>query len=250
MANEMEAACARQSPGHGSSPTGGLASLDWPMEEQPIERLFAKGESHLTDSELLALVLGSGEGRRRCGTLDLARTLLADHEGLRGLARAGAGELIARKGMGRAKVSRLKAALEIGRRLASHRIQPGGQIRSSRDVYVAFSSRLRDVRKEVFYVVLLDGKNRTIKDVRVSEGSLTMSLVHPREVYHPVIREAAAGVIFVHNHPSGDPSPSPEDIEITRRLAEVGKILGIRVVDHVIVGEDSYTSFAEQGYPL
>jgi DNA repair protein RadC len=103
------------------------------------------------------------------------------------------------------------------------------------------------LRKECFWAVLLNGKNRFLKLVRVSEGSLTASLVHPREVFRPAILEAAAGLLCVHNHPSGDPAPSPEDLQITRRLVEVGRLIGIRVLDHVIVGENEYFSFADEG---
>jgi DNA repair protein RadC len=102
-------------------------------------------------------------------------------------------------------------------------------------------------KRELFYVVLLNNKNRKIRDVKISEGSLTASLVHPREVYNPVIRESAAAVIFVHNHPSGDPAPSPEDIDLTKRLKEVGEVVGVRVLDHVVIGYDRYFSFSDKG---
>ena len=102
-------------------------------------------------------------------------------------------------------------------------------------------------KRELFYVVLLNNKNRKIREVKISEGSLTASLVHPREVYNPVIRDSAAAVIFVHNHPSGDPAPSPEDIDLTRRLKEVGDVMGIRVLDHVVIGHDRFFSFSDKG---
>lgn len=119
--------------------------------------------------------------------------------------------------------------------------------RSSVDIFEYFQPQLEPLKKECFWSVLLDGKNRLISLVRISEGSLTCSLVHPREVFRPAIREAAAGVLFVHNHPSGDPAPSQEDIEITRRLVETGRIIGIRALDHVIIGARDYFSFADRG---
>ena len=124
--------------------------------------------------------------------------------------------------------------------------ESGKALRSSVDVFRHFRDRLEREKREIFYVVLLTNKNRKIRDVKISEGSLTSSLVHPREVYNPVIRESAAAVIFVHNHPSGDPNPSPEDLEITRRRKEVGEVMGVRVLDHVVIGHDRYFSFSDK----
>jgi DNA repair protein RadC len=151
------------------------------------------------------------------------------------------------KGIGPAKIAQIKASLELARRLVSQRWEPGQSLRSSEDVFRHFRQDLEKEKRELFYVVLLNNKNKKIRDVKISEGSLTASLVHPREVYNPVIRESAAAVIFVHNHPSGDPAPSPEDIEITRRLKEVGDVMGVRVLDHVVVGRDRYFSFNDKG---
>ena len=120
-------------------------------------------------------------------------------------------------------------------------------MRSSEDVFHHFRDSLAKEKRELFYVILLNNKNRKIREVKISEGSLTASLVHPREVYNPVIRESAAAVIFVHNHPSGDPAPSQEDIEITRRLKEVGDVMGVRVLDHVVIGVERYYSFSDSG---
>jgi len=114
-------------------------------------------------------------------------------------------------------------------------------------VYEHFHERLRDHKRELFLALLLDSKNRLLREVRISEGSLTASIVHPREVFAPVVREAAAAVLFVHNHPSGDPQPSREDLEITRRLKEAGDLMGVRVLDHVIIGSEGYVSLADRG---
>ena len=137
--------------------------------------------------------------------------------------------------------------MEIAKRLGNHKWEAGQPLRSSEDVFRHFRENLEEEKRELFYVVLLNNKNRKIREVKISEGSLTASLVHPREVYNPVIRESAAAVIFVHNHPSGDPAPSQEDIEITRRLKEVGEVMGIRVLDHVVIGLERYFSFSDRG---
>jgi DNA repair protein RadC len=137
--------------------------------------------------------------------------------------------------------------LEIARRIGNHKWETGQPLRSSEDVFQHFRHDLEKEKRELFYVVLLNNKNKKMREVKISEGSLTASLVHPREVYNPVIRESAAAVIFVHNHPSGDPAPSQEDIEITRRLKEVGQVMGVRVLDHVVIGHDRYFSFSDRG---
>jgi DNA repair protein RadC len=157
------------------------------------------------------------------------------------------GELTGTKGIGPAKAAEIKACFELARRISSSKWQSGEPLRSAEDVFRHFQASLAREKRELFYVVLLNNKNKKIRDVKISEGSLTASLVHPREVYNPVIRESAAGVIFVHNHPSGDPAPSPEDIEITRRLKEVGEVMGVRVLDHVVIGHERYFSFSDRG---
>jgi DNA repair protein RadC len=151
------------------------------------------------------------------------------------------------KGIGPAKATQVMAALEIGKRFATEGKGPQTTIRTSSDVADFYFPMMRDLKKEVFKCVLLDGKNRILKDVTISEGSLTASVVHPREVFNPAVRESAAAVLFVHNHPSGDPTPSEEDIEVTKQLVEAGKILGIRVLDHVIIGDGRSVSFVDMG---
>ena len=141
----------------------------------------------------------------------------------------------------------VRTFLELFRRLTSKPLKPGAPFLASDDVFRAFHSRLRLESQEHFYVLLLDGKNHLIKEILVSLGSLTASIVHPREVFSPVLREAAAGVILIHNHPSGSPDPSREDNELTERLKDAGKLVGVKVLDHVIIGHDAYYSFADQG---
>jgi DNA repair protein RadC len=149
--------------------------------------------------------------------------------------------------MGTAKTASVLAALEIGRRVAARRLHAGELIRSPADIHRHFYERLRDSLQESFIAVLLDGRHRILGEVGVSRGTLTASLVHPREVFRSAVREAAAAIVLVHNHPSGDPSPSLEDREVTRRLIHAGEIVGVRVVDHVIVAESGYHSFSEAG---
>ena len=220
---------------------------DWPAEDRPREKLLAKGPQSLSDTELLAIILRNGNASTGESAIDHARVLLGRFGGLKGMEEATGSDLGKVKGIGPAKIAQIKASLELARRIASHKWEPGQSLRSSEDVFRHFRDDLEKEKRELFYVVLLNNKNKKIRDVKISEGSLTASLVHPREVYNPVIRESAAAVIFVHNHPSGDPAPSPEDIEITRRLKEVGDLMGVRVLDHVVVGRDRYFSFNDKG---
>jgi len=219
----------------------------WPEEDRPREKLFAHGAEALSEAELLALLLRTGNASTGESAVDHARLLLNHFQSLKGIDDASIPELSAIKGIGPAKSAGLKACMEIARRLRQKKWEVGDALRSSEDVFRHFGERLVKEKREIFYVVLLNNKNRKIREVKISEGSLTASLVHPREVYNPVIRESAAAVIFVHNHPSGDPTPSPEDLEITRRLKEVGEVMGIRVLDHVVVGHDRYFSFSDRG---
>ncbi len=213
--------------------------------DRPRERLWELGPEALSDAELLALVLRTGGPGG--DALDLARRLLEAHGDPRGLATVTSPELVATRGMGRAKAASVVGALELGRRLVGRTLEPGSPLRSPADVHRHFHPLLRDARTERFLVVLLDGRHRVLRAATISEGTLTASLVHPREVFRPALREAAAAVVLVHNHPSGDPTPSAEDREITERLGRAGEILGIRVLDHVVVAERGFASLREEG---
>jgi DNA repair protein RadC len=213
--------------------------------DRPRERLAALGAEALSDAELLALLLRTGG--RGSGALAVATRLLAAHGGLVGLARAGARELVAVAGVGPAKSASLLASLELGRRIAAGRLAPGSAIRGPADVFRHFHPRLRHAVQERFFVVLLDGRHRVVRHELVSQGTLTASLVHPREVFRPALREGAAAVLLVHNHPSGDPTPSREDREITERLVRAGELLGVPVLDHVVVAERGFASLREEG---
>lgn len=220
----------------------------WPEEERPREKLVGSGAGVLTPTELLAVLLRTGDAGSRQSALDLARGLWTAHgEDWHRLAQATVWELSAQRGVGRAKAAAVAAALEIGRRLGRRIFAEGEPFRTSEQVYRHYAARLADSRKELFFCLLLDTRNRYLREERVSEGTLSASLVHPREAFRAAVRESASAVIFAHNHPSGDPSPSREDAELTRRLWEAGKILGIRVLDHVIVGGERYYSFCDEG---
>lgn len=209
------------------------------------ERLAAGSPPDLTDVELLALILDTGTPPR--GVDGLARDLLARFGGLRGLSRASLVELQRLPGIGPAKASRLQAALELGRRSVSRPLPPGEPIRSSRQVFDAYRPRLAHRDREHMLAVLLDTKHRMLKEVCVSVGCLDSTIVHPREVFRPAVAEAAAAVILVHNHPSGDPAPSAEDRAVTRRLAATAEVLGVELLDHVIVARQGCISLRDAG---
>lgn len=225
---------------------GGIKA--WPEDERPREKLARRGSAALTDAELLALIIRTGDSVTKRSAIDLGRALLQKFGDLRTLAGATAGELCAVKGMGTAKAASIKAALEIAARINSDRLMICSErFTSPEQVYNHYHYTMRDRRKEYFMALLLDGKNRIMKEVQVSEGSLNQSIVHPREVFNPAVRESAAAVILVHNHPTGDPAPSREDLEITRRLREAGDLMGIKVLDHIIIGDGRFTSFVSNG---
>ncbi len=217
-----------------------LCISDWPRE-----RLVMQGAAALSDAELLALLLRTG-GKNK-DVLEVARGILQALGGLAGLQRATDRELCMIEGVGPAKSATLQAALELGKRVTARRLRPGEAIRGAQDVFDHYYSQLRMLAHERFFVLLLDGRHRILKDVTVSQGTLTASLVHPREVFQAALRETAAAIILVHNHPSGDPSPSVEDREITQRLVRAGEILGIKVLDHLVIAEQGFVSFLEKG---
>jgi len=218
----------------------------WPSGEGPRERLLALGPSDLSTAQLLAVLLRTG-GRAGQTALELARALLAHFGGATELAHASPEELQAIPGLGPAGAAVIAAALELGLRVNHGTRMHRRAFRSAADAAEYVVPRLAHLRKEHFVALLLDGKNRLIRQVRISEGSLTSSVVHPREAFLPAVRSSAAAVIFAHNHPSGDPTPSREDLSITEQLRQAGQILGISVLDHLVVGAGEYRSLAEEG---
>jgi DNA repair protein RadC len=219
---------------------------EWPEDERPRERLLKHGPSALSEAQLLAIILRTGGGGR--SALDVGMDLLNTFSSLRELEQASLPEISSIKGIGKAKAAQIKAALEMGKRLYREPSARGPAFASGHDVYSYFHPRMHGLRKEVFYCILLDTKNRLIRHLKVSEGTLTASLIHPRESYRDAIKESAASVIFVHNHPSGDPTPSREDIMITDKLARAGETLGIKMLDHIIVADEGYTSLLDKGH--
>jgi len=213
--------------------------------ERPRERLARLGARALSDVELLALVFRTGN--RSDDSDALARSVVERFGGLVDLVAAPTASLRSVPGLGPAKAASLVAALELGQRVRERPLERGRPIRSPADVQRHFQPRLTGSKRESFHVFFLDGRHRLLGEEQVSVGTLTASLVHPREVFREAIRMAAAALLLVHNHPSGDPSPSSEDRTVTERLASAGELIGIRVVDHVIVSEGGYFSFREVG---
>lgn len=222
-----------------------LTIKDMPEEIRPRERMLASGVQALSNTELLAILLRTGSNGETA--LDVAARILSGPDGLRYLAEATLDDLKSVKGVGLAKAAQIKAAVELGRRVSAARRGERPVIKSPSDVANLVMEEMRYLDREHFRVVSLNNKNRVLAINPVSVGSLSSSLVHPREVFKNSIKQSAAAVVLVHNHPSGDPTPSREDAEVTTRLAEAGKILGIEVLDHVIIGDNRYVSLKEKG---
>jgi DNA repair protein RadC len=219
---------------------------EWPIPERPRERLSELGAGALATRELIGILVGSG-GRGR-SAVDIAGTLLQGAEGsLRRLASSSVVDLARADGVGPAVAARVAAALELGRRLAREGPNERTRIRGPRDVYERCAPAMRDLMQEEFRVLLLNTQHGVVRELLVTRGTLDTSLVHPREVFRAAVAEASSAVILVHNHPSGDPTPSAEDRDVTRQLAEAGRIIGIPVIDHVVVGDARYVSFVEAG---
>jgi len=218
---------------------------EMPSEERPREKLVRYGVDVLSNVELLALLLRTGSGRE--SAIDLGHKLLKDFEGLRGLAHASLPELVQVYGVGETKAAQIQAAFELGKRHLLAEAEERGAIHSPQDIANRLMPRLRDQMVECFIALLLDTKNRVLKELVISQGTLNASLIHPRELFNRAIAYRSAAVIVAHNHPSGDPTPSQEDIAVTRRLKDAGEILGIGLLDHVIFGDGRYISLRERG---
>ncbi len=219
---------------------------DLPLSERPRERLLKLGTEALSVQELLALVLS--RGTKGESVVLTAQKLLSKFGNLKNIASASIEELTQVKGIGIAKATQLKAALELSKRMEEHSLDADKlTVRSPEDVVKVVRNKLRGKKKEHFVTLSLDTRNHLIDTHTISIGSLDSSIVHPREVFKEAIACSAASVIFVHNHPSGDPSPSEDDIRLTKRLAEVGEIMGIEVLDHVIICDTCYSSMKSKG---
>jgi DNA repair protein RadC len=218
---------------------------DWRLDERPRERLVNHGPATLSDSELLAILIG--HGTPGFSAVDVAKQLLERYGNLTNLAACDMSELRKIKGVGNVKSVTISAAFELGRRIEMQPFEMKNSIRTPEDLANYFIPRLRHERKEKFYVIMLNTANQIIRSQQVSEGILNASMVHPREVFRTAITESAAGVMLLHNHPSGNPEPSTGDIEITRQLVAAGDIIDIKVYDHLIIAGEQFTSLARIG---
>lgn len=223
-----------------------LMIRDFPLDERPRERFIQHGAQSLSNHELIAILLRTGTKEE--SVLQLANRLLTHFEGLRQLKSATLEEITSIKGVGAAKAIQILAAIEIGRRVTNLSFADRYVIRSPEDGAKYVMDEMRFLSQEHFVCLYLNTKNQVLHKHTVFIGSLNASIVHPREVYREALKRSAASVICLHNHPSGDPTPSREDIEVTRRLSESGKIIGVELLDHLIIGENKFVSLKEKGY--
>ena len=219
---------------------------DLPVSERPRERLQKLGAEALSAQEILAVILGRGVSGE--SVMVTAQRLLSRFENLKGISEASVEELSQVRGIGIAKATQIKAAFELASRLDGY-AQAGDKtvVKTPEDVNGVVGGRLRGKKKEYFLALLLDTRNKLIKTAEISVGSLDSSIVHPREVFKEAISASAAAVIFAHNHPSGDAEASPDDIKLTKRLAEAGELVGIEVLDHIIIGDKKFLSLKREG---
>jgi DNA repair protein RadC len=218
---------------------------DLPVDERPRERLARAGEGALSTAELLAIILRTGLGGEN--VLALATRLISKHKGLPGLARASFAELQAEKGLGKAKTAQIKAALELGRRMLLAAPEDRFAVRSPTDVAQLLMAEMAHLEQEHFRVLYLDTRNRLLGSETVYVGSLNASHIRVGEIFRDAVKRNCAAVIAAHNHPSGDPTPSPEDVAVTRQLVEAGKLLDIELLDHLIIGQQRFVSLRERG---
>ncbi|WP_046215710.1 RadC family protein [Paenibacillus wulumuqiensis] len=219
---------------------------DIPLEDRPRERMISYGAEALSHAELLAILLRTGT--RDESAIHLAARILQQVGTVRQLVDLSIEELTEIKGIGTAKAIQIKAGIELGRRISRTGKEDAMVIRSPRDAADLLIEQMRYLQKEHFVCLFLNTKNHIISQETLSMGSLNASIVHPREVFRAAIKCSSASVICAHNHPSGDPTPSPEDISLTRRLVEAGQIIGIEVLDHLVIGDMKFVSLKEQGF--
>ena len=217
-----------------------------PRNERPVEKTVSKGVSALSNSELLAILLGSGT--REKSAIGLAEDVISkDIEGISYLAESSVQELMSINGIGQSKAARIMAAVELGKRIATAPRTKRMGVESSESIARMFIEDMRYEKRELFKALLLNPRGEIISVETISVGELTSTLVHPREVFNQAVKKSAAGIVFVHNHPSGNPEPSGEDIKTTERLSACGKLLGIVVIDHIIIGDGQYCSMQSLG---
>lgn len=229
---------------NGARPDYHLTIKEWPSSEQPTERLLAHGPAFLSNAELVAIVLRTGSGGET--VLSLAERLLAEFKGLNGLRQASVAELRGRRGLGPVKAAQLKAALELGQRLAVADQQPL-RVNSPADVAGLLMLQMSDLPQEQLRLVLLNTKNDVLGWPVIYTGGLRTAVVRMSEVFREPIRQSASGIIMAHNHPSGDPTPSPEDVHMTHQAVQTGQLLDIDVVDHLVIGRGRWISLRSKG---
>ena len=222
-----------------------LKIKDMPLGERPRERLIKSGPKALSDSELLAIILRTGTNGQNA--VDLSKELFNVYD-IKSLARIRVNRLKQTFGIGQAKACQIIAAFELGKRLSSFSDGRKLKIQTAKDVAKLIMPEMAHLKKEQLRGVYIDSRNKIIKQETIFTGSLNASIIHPREIFAIALAESAAGLILAHNHPSGDPMPSDEDIEATKQIIEAGKILGIEVLDHIIIGNKRYVSLREKGY--
>jgi len=218
---------------------------DWPEDEKPREKLLKRGEHTLSDAELLAILIGTGTKGE--SALDLARKVRQVFPTFREMGHTSAGQWRRIRGLGTAKVCRIRAAIEIARRFGEETLRERPRVTQSSDVAALYMLRMRDLKREIFRVLYLNSRNVIIHEQEMEEGTVNQANPMVREILREGIERLAVSLICVHNHPSGDPSPSREDREFTRTLVAAGKVVGLKVLDHIIIGDNRYHSFADAG---
>ena len=223
----------------------GYTIKDLPLNERPREKLYRYGVKSLSNSELIAVIIRTGS--KGDTAIQLAERIISlDDRGIGFLSDATIEELTDVKGIGNCKAAQLLAAIELGKRISAYKKEDNIRISCPNDIADLLMEEMRYLKKEYFKIAILDTKNQIITIENISIGNLNSSIVHPREVFNRAIKRSANSIILVHNHPSGDPTPSSEDINITNRLIEAGNILGIKVLDHIIIGDNKYISFRQR----
>jgi DNA repair protein RadC len=218
---------------------------DIPEAERPVERLIRNGPDSLSNAELLGIILRTGTKEEN--VVNLCSRILSEYS-IKQLSLANISRLMEIHGIGKVKAAQITAVFELSRRLETFVEEPKKKISSPKDVYNLIYPKMREQKKEKFIMLYLDTKNQILKEEVVSIGSLNSSIVHPREVFKSALMESSASVIMIHNHPSGDPSPSKEDVMVTEKMVEGGKLLGIDVLDHIIIGDGRYVSLKDEGF--
>lgn len=223
------------------------AICNWPEKERPREKLLKFGEHTLTDAELLAILLRSGA--KGDSAVDVGRKILQKFKNFRNMSHTDISQWREIKGLGKgnAKIAQIKAAIEIGRRFMTEEKEIEGKVTSSKEVADFLMPRFRDLKKEVFKILLLNNRNEIKNIVEIEEGTVNYASPPVREIIHRALQEFATAIICVHNHPSGNPQPSEDDKRFTKELASAGKIMQVKVLDHIIIGDNNYFSFADEG---